>query len=805
MRETPRQRYFVRVAGLLAAACVSAASGQDWSGFRGSSQRGAAELDGRLMGQTRGLELVWKMPLGSGYSSIVAAGETGLTMFADGEDDLLVAFDTGTGEEGWRYRIAPMHAGHSGSDDGPSSTPTVHDGVAYGLGPAGHLFAVRLSDGSAIWARRLPGAEASSPHYGFASSPLVAGDLLIVQAGGPDERALSAFDLRSGETRWTLEGSPLSYQSPALAQIHGRELLVTVDDLVLRGIDPATGTLLWQHRHGTLAEEAFTQPQAVGANRILINSLQEVVLFEIASRDGTFAVEEVWRSTELKSSYAIPVIYEGYVYGFNGRFLTCLDAADGRVMWKSRPPGGRSLIRVGDTLAVMDREGHLVLVKASPDGYEEVSRVAVLGEGGYTAPSFAGGLFFVRNLTEIAAVRLTETPVMAAASETEGRELLGDFGAFVRKVESAADTQELVDRFLAAQESFPIIEKGGLVHFVFRGAVDDVALRGNFLPWEAEVPMDSIAGTDVYFKSVRVDPEAHWWYRFNVNYGELIVDPLNPFQLGAYREPGSELRMPGWRHPAHVEASAGDRGRIESIGFRSEILADERRVRIWLPPGYDESSDRRYPVILIHDADPALEQARFDHTLDNLVGETVAPLIAVFLPTHFKEVSGTGARDYLRMLVEELVPYLDRTYRTIPERESRAIAGVLYSGAFGVFAALESQAFGKVATQSTLLQVAYADELWPRLWQYGVPRIDAYVAWGRHDVTTGNGKLDAARDSQRLAHVLRAHWHRVLGGETAGSWGWGTWRSQFDDILQQFFPMHEPVQGLRALGYLSFQ
>ena len=120
-----------------------------------------------------------------------------------------------------------MYRGHSGSDDGPSSTPAVHEGVVYGLGPAGNLFAVRLGDGSPIWTRRLTDADSSAPHYGFATSPLVAGDLMIVQTGGLNKNALSAFDLKTGETRWTLGAAPVSYQSPALVEIHRRKHLIT--------------------------------------------------------------------------------------------------------------------------------------------------------------------------------------------------------------------------------------------------------------------------------------------------------------------------------------------------------------------------------------------------------------------------------------------------------------------------------------------------------------------------------------------------------------------------------------------------
>ena len=100
-----------------------------------------------------GLEVIWKKSLGSGYSGISVAERRVVTMFSDGEFDNLVALDAATGQEVWRYEIAPTYVGHGGSDSGPSSTPIVDGSVVYGLGPKGELFAVSVADGIPIWTR----------------------------------------------------------------------------------------------------------------------------------------------------------------------------------------------------------------------------------------------------------------------------------------------------------------------------------------------------------------------------------------------------------------------------------------------------------------------------------------------------------------------------------------------------------------------------------------------------------------------------------------------------------------------------
>jgi len=145
-----------------------------------------------------GLELVWKESLGSGHSGITVVDGRAVTMFSDGELDYLVVMDTGNGEEVWRHPIAPTFHGRAGSEDGPHSTPIVEDGVVYGLGPRGQLFAVSLADGKEVWARRIDEEiGAREPYWGYATTPVVEAGVVIVQTGGENGRSVSGFDKKN--------------------------------------------------------------------------------------------------------------------------------------------------------------------------------------------------------------------------------------------------------------------------------------------------------------------------------------------------------------------------------------------------------------------------------------------------------------------------------------------------------------------------------------------------------------------------------------------------------------------------------
>lgn len=776
--------------GLVHVSPLSASSStEDWHQFRGPERTGALMESGLLDRDAVGLEVAWKRPLGSGYSSIVVSGERGVTMFTDGEHDYATAFDTGTGEELWRYRIAEMYVGHTGSDDGPISTPVIADGVVYGLGPRGQLFAVRLEDGGEVWSRTLDGeSDSRAPHYGFATVPIVVDDLLVVQTGGADGHSITAFDRASGEPRWSTGDEPVNYQSPSVLELGGRRQVVAVNDRYLMGLEPSDGEVLWRHEHGTDPVEAFALPLDIGGDRVLVNSLREVVAFQVSAGDGGFGVEELWRSNAFQRSYAIPVLHEGRLYGFSSRFLTCVDAATGEVAWKSRPPGGRGLILVDGKLLIVSPDGELVVAAAAADGYAEEARLPVFDAGSYTVPSIADGHVFVRNLKELAAVRVTDAPT-AAMTERKApeRQLLGELGELVRRVESSGDAAPLTE-YLGTHDTFPIVEPNGVVHFVYQGEVEDIALTGNFLPFREEVVLDRVAGTDVYFKSLELDPEAVWEYRFSVDFGEPRTDPKNPLTIGSILGEMSELRMPGFEAPDFLGEPEDPRGRVDSFQFRSDIRDNERRVQVYVPAGY-EGSEERYPLLFVSYGNQALEAGALDVVLDNLIAkERIAPLIAVIVSPAQGESESEESPAYVRMLTEELVPHLDKHYRTVAEPSSRGLVGVVNTATMALYTALEAPgSFGKLGVQSLFLRPPFSEEVLAAIEESEPGALDVYVELRRHDLFI-EGFIDSEASSRQVAEALEKKGFEVRTRDVAGAWGWSSWRAELGHILESFYP-----------------
>ncbi len=796
----------VLLPALLLAASVARAD--DWPQYRGPLQSGGSTQAGVFTEKDFGLAPVWKKSLGRGYSSIVIQGDVAVTMFGDEKDaGYIVAFDAATGDQRWRYRVGGYYAAHTGSEGGPSSTPTIHDGTVYAVGRYGRLVALSLSDGAERWAVELEGQSyAKTPHYGWTTSPVVVDKIVLLMTGGAGSgNSISAFDRKTGKHLWSRGDGAVNYQTPAVLTLAGRRQLVVVNDDWLIGMEPASGEILWQHDHDTFTVEAFAQPTAIDGDRFLINSLQEVAAYEVSAEGDRFAVREVWRNNQLKSSYAIPVVHGGSIFGFSRNILVCLDAATGELRWKSREPGGRGLTLVDGHLVILGPEGDIVVAAAQPDGYAERARVATFDRYSHSVPSFANGWIYARNESEIAAVEVVsgKAPPLRQKPSDSPR-LVGAFGERIRAAEASAeasgDAAAALASYLAEQESLPLIEgdpgdpgePGDLVHFIYQSDAEAVGVSGSFLEWWDPVEMHRVAGTDIFFLSMRLDPTAVWEYRFHPDFEQRVRDPRNPVESGRY----SVLRMPGWEAPAHLEEPSGPRGRIDSFEFRSDILDDTRRIRLYLPAGYARSSER-YPVVFVQQGGGALDGAGMDRTLDNIVGSRVRPMIAVFLPgpAGLEEMAGERTPLLSRFVAEELVPFLDRNYRTIAERTSRALIGPEDGGILALYAALQlPEVFGMAAAQSGHLQVRVADELLAMIAAAGEPRPTIYLQWTPNDSKFGEGGIDSRAGSMKLTEAFREAGYDVHGGEVPGSSGWSTWRAYYDDILETFFPVVTPVR-----------
>lgn len=801
-----RSRYMVRAASLCAL-FASVALGKetgDWPGFRGPGFDGAELGSGQLADRREvGLSLEWKVAIGPGYSGVAVVGERVVASFQAGESDVVAAFEAATGRELWRVPLGPAYRGHDGSHDGPIATPLILAETVITLGPRGQLVGLALADGRQLWRLELASAwKAQAPFYGFSSSPIAADGLALLTVGAPEGRMVVALEPGSGKVRWSHGEERVDYQSPALFEWGGRKVLLAVGRQHLLGLEPASGKLLWSHPHGGDEAEiggAKAVPVPAGPGRVLLShTVNEAVLLEVSSGgDGSATVKELWKSRALANSYVVPVFHQGFFFGYSGRILSCVDAASGETKWRSRLPGDGFLTLVDGHLVILTKAGSLHLAKASPESYQEVAALAVFGGQAWTAPSFAQGKLWLRGMGELAAVSFTGRATSSAAAP--GSPFPGSrLERFLVSLASADDKNQAIDAFLASLGSLPLLEAPDRVSFLYRGPATDVGLVSDFIGNRLEMPLQRVPGTDLFHFSTRLEPEVALSYRFVVDYGRPSPDPGNPHRrAGSAGTEHSWLILPGYKGMGVPSELAARPGRVESFELVSAFFGGKRPLSVWLPPGYDGGSER-YPVAYLHNGKDARELGEIPRLLDHRVGASVRPLLVVFVdpmpattpPT--PEPAGDPLERYARAVAEEIVPEIDRRYRTLAAPQHRASLGAGNGTLLALHAALRAPApFGKLGLQSTMLFTETEEELEKVLAQAGNTRepLEITMEWSRYELRAEREAWNMGPVNERWARRLEAAGHRVNTSVAPLGWDWPSWKERFERVLAALFPV----------------
>lgn len=409
--------------GLAPVVGADPSTGTDWPQFRGPQQNGVSAEKGLLRSWPEsGPKVLWKKPIGSGFSTVTVVGDALYTLAVEGESETAYRLRAADGEVVWRVPLGPVFPEVFGN--GPRSTPAVEGDVAYVLSATGRLHALKTKDGSRLWEMDLVKELGSpTPTRGFSPSPLVDGDLLLLETGGTEGRAVVALDKKTGKIRWSaLDGKP-GYVTPLAVTIDGIRQYVfvrtTEGDVVSLLPD---GKVHWRHpwKMGAIASPLFLPP-----NRIFASATDDIgsVLLEIGKADeksdGKATVREVWNSRVMKNHFSSSVLYEGHIYGFDNASLKCIVAETGEQKWVQRGYGKGSLIAADGLLYILSDQGQLILAEATPAGFHEKGKVKVMEGKTWTAPVLSRGRLYLRDEDEMIVLDV-RAPAAPAASPAVG-------------------------------------------------------------------------------------------------------------------------------------------------------------------------------------------------------------------------------------------------------------------------------------------------------------------------------------------------------------------------------------------------
>jgi outer membrane protein assembly factor BamB len=376
---------------------------RDWPWWRGPGRNGIAPDVANAKPPTQWSEtenVLWKAEVpGRGHASpIIVAGRVYLATADElAQTQSVVAFDAETGKQLWKTDMNKGGLPGKIHEKNTHASPTVAcDGEKlYTLTnhhTAVHLTALDLT-GKVLW--DIKAADFDSPMYpfGYAPSPVLYRDKVLVAAESDGERSLIAFDRTAGKELWrTRLATHTSYSTPSIARAAGKDQIVMSGGDRITAFDPETGKQTWS-APGTAAATCGT---AVWEGDIVIASGGYPKSNTSAIKaDGSGKV--LW-SVPQKLYEPSLLAYQGQVFGFTGNgMMYCWRIADGKEMWKQRLQGpvSASAIVAGGHIYWANERGVLYVFKASGEKFELVAENK-LGEESMASPAIVGGKLFLR-------------------------------------------------------------------------------------------------------------------------------------------------------------------------------------------------------------------------------------------------------------------------------------------------------------------------------------------------------------------------------------------------------------------------
>jgi outer membrane protein assembly factor BamB len=382
----------------LIVAAASPLRADDWPNWRGPNHNGISSETGWLAKwPADGPPRLWKASVGLGFSSVTVSKGRAYTMGNQKDTDTVFCFDAETGKLVWKHSYAcptaPLFY-----EGGTSATPTVDGNNVYTLSKKGDLFCFAADTGKIIWSKNVA-TELSLdvPTWGFASSALIEGKLLLLNVGSFG----TAFDKSTGKVLWTTGKTASGYSTPVPCTFGGKPALALVTGSGAVGVDMAAGGKLWEYLWKTDYNINVAEPIPVG-DQVFVSSSYGRTCALLQIQGGT--AKALWRNSNMCNQINSCVLVDGYLYGVNGvagptpnASLRCVDWQTGSVKWNYPDLGGGALTVADGKIIAMSDKGELFTAAVSPQSFTPISRVQVLGGRCWTVPVLANGRIYCRS------------------------------------------------------------------------------------------------------------------------------------------------------------------------------------------------------------------------------------------------------------------------------------------------------------------------------------------------------------------------------------------------------------------------
>ena len=406
----------------------------DWPQWRGVNRDGVWNETGIVSRfDTPQLAVKWRAEISGGYSGpTVANNRVYVTdrVTEPSQQERVHCFDAMTGANIWSHAYECEYK-KAGYPIGPRASVTVDSGRAYSLGTMGNLFCFDAAMGTVLWKKDLLTEYAiRMPIWGISSSPLIEGNLLIVQIGGADNACMVAFDTVTGKEIWRALEDNASYSAPIIIEQAGQRVLVCWTGNRVVGMDPTNGKVHWEHPMKPWKMVINIATPVFHNNYIFVSCFYDGSLLLKVNPDELTA-EKIWRrkgpnereTDSLHCCISTPILQGDYIYGVDSYGeLRCLDLKTGDRVWEdlTAVPKERwsniHMVKNADKIWMFNERGQLIISKLSPQGFHEISRSDLIEptegqlsrRGGvcWSHPAYAYKHIYIRNDNEIVCASL---------------------------------------------------------------------------------------------------------------------------------------------------------------------------------------------------------------------------------------------------------------------------------------------------------------------------------------------------------------------------------------------------------------
>jgi outer membrane protein assembly factor BamB len=382
------------ILGMLTLAALTA-SAADWPVWRGPNGDGVSTESGWTV-PAGAPKVLWKQTVGIGFSSASVVGNRVYTMGNADGNDIVWCLDADTGKPVWSHKYPCKE----GSYPGTRMTPTVDGDLVFTLSREGHLFCLAAKDGAVKWAKNVKkdfGVKNEPANWGLACSPLVVGDLLILDLG-----KVLALKKADGSLAWEAGKDVPGFGSPCKFAFGGKDYVTSFNASGLAIYELATQKEAARFEWKTKYDVNAVTPIVAG-DKIFISSGYDRGCALLAF-DGK-SLKPVYENKAMRNHCNNCVLFKDYLYGIDGQHgsngaLKCMELATGKVAWTQSgvKPGGL-MIADGKIIAMLDG-GELLIAEAAPGAFKELARAKVLNEQCWTYPVLSGGRIYCRSNKE---------------------------------------------------------------------------------------------------------------------------------------------------------------------------------------------------------------------------------------------------------------------------------------------------------------------------------------------------------------------------------------------------------------------